>query len=285
MGKHSSNYVLQAKSKEFYWEGSGQLSIKTFSNGKAHYKTNKGFFAVHEERYLLLNSGPYTISIEEDQSVESFCLFFKDGFAEEVMRSLQDSPESLLDDPNKPSHTVEFFEKTYEMDLNFTKQLNHFKNHYSLVQGDLIWQEEQFYQLMQTIVNKHNKTINQLHSLTALKFSTREEMYRRISLAHEYIRACFDQTISLEDIAKTAGLSPNHLLRNYFEIFGKTPNQHVTEFRVQKAKRLLMNEEKSITDIAFDIGFNHPVSFSKMFKKYVGISPMQFRKKVILAKK
>lgn len=41
----STNFALHAKSKQFYWEGNGQLSIKTFSNGKAHYRTSKGFFA------------------------------------------------------------------------------------------------------------------------------------------------------------------------------------------------------------------------------------------------
>lgn len=56
----STNFVLHAKSDNFYWEGIGQLSIKTFFNGKAHYKTNKGFFAVEESRYLLLNEGAYT---------------------------------------------------------------------------------------------------------------------------------------------------------------------------------------------------------------------------------
>ncbi|ASJ56483.1 hypothetical protein BP422_24715 [Brevibacillus formosus] len=65
--KPSRNYVLHAKSKQFYWEGDGQLSIKTFRNGRAHYKTSKGFFAVEEGRYLLLNEGEYTISIGEDE--------------------------------------------------------------------------------------------------------------------------------------------------------------------------------------------------------------------------
>jgi AraC family transcriptional regulator len=53
----SSNFVLQAKSNEFCWNGIGQLSIKTFANGNAQYKTDKGFFAVEEDRYLLLNEG------------------------------------------------------------------------------------------------------------------------------------------------------------------------------------------------------------------------------------
>lgn len=73
----STSFDLHAKSDQFYWEGTGQLSIKTFSNGKAHYKTNKGFFAVEESRYLLLVKGKYTLSINESEVVELFCLLEK----------------------------------------------------------------------------------------------------------------------------------------------------------------------------------------------------------------
>ncbi|GEN88131.1 hypothetical protein OSO01_28700 [Oceanobacillus sojae] len=66
----SRDFVLHAKSPQFYWEGTGQLSIKTFSNGKVFYRKNKGFFAVENNRYLLLNEGAYTISIDEAVSVE-----------------------------------------------------------------------------------------------------------------------------------------------------------------------------------------------------------------------
>lgn len=107
----SNNFVLHAKSEQFYWEGNGQLSIKTFFNGKAHYKTNKGFFAVEESRYLLLNKGAYTISIDEPKVVESFCLFFKDGFAEEVLHSLKETNDRFLSDSFKDTSSIGFFEK------------------------------------------------------------------------------------------------------------------------------------------------------------------------------
>ena len=57
MTKHdfTSNFISHAKSDQFYWEGNGQISRKTFSNGKAQYKTNKGFFAVEKiDTYSLM---------------------------------------------------------------------------------------------------------------------------------------------------------------------------------------------------------------------------------------
>jgi len=72
-------------------------------------KQIKVFFAVENERYLLLNKGSYTISIEEDHDVESFCIFFKDGLAEEVARTINESPEKLLDCPQTNIDSIGFF--------------------------------------------------------------------------------------------------------------------------------------------------------------------------------
>ncbi|KMZ43588.1 MULTISPECIES: AraC family transcriptional regulator [Bacillales] len=283
--KPSRNYVLHAKSKQFYWEGDGQLSIKTFRNGRAHYKTSKGFFAVDEGRYLLLNEGEYTISIEESEEVESFCIFFKHGFGEEILRTLADSTDRLLSDPYKEMASIGFFEKTYHSSPTLTFQLAALKEHLTILDPESIGYEEQFHQIMRTILLGHLDVRKEIDALHALRQSTREELYRRISIAHDYIRAFYDQPIRLDEIAQIACLSPNHLLRAYAQVYGKTPHQHISEYRIQRAKQLLAKLDFSMTDIAFEVGFSNPVSFSKMFKQHAGISPLSFRKKVILDKK
>ena len=281
--KESSNFILHAKSNEFYWEGNGQLSIKTFSNGKALYKTDRGFFAVEENRYLLLNEGPYTIGIEEKQDVESFCMFFGDGFAEDVYRTMDASTNELLTDPYKKADPLHFFERTYEISPSLAGQINTFKSHHK--QLDACWHDEQFHRIMQTLIAEQLTTLREVESLQALRKSTREELFQRVTTAHEYIRAFFTEPLQLADIAKVACLSPNHLLRSYAQVFGRTPHQHISELRIEKAKKLLANFDLNMTDIAFEIGFLNPVSFSKMFKQHIGISPLHYRKKVILDKK
>ena len=198
----STNFVLHAKSNQFYWEGNGQLSIKTFSNGKAHYKTSKGFFAVEESRYLLLNEGSYTISIDENKEVESFCIFFKDGFAEEILSSLRETNNRLLSDPFKDKSYIGFFEKTYDTSKILLSQITKFKENLSILENDPVGYEEQFHKLMQIILIEHFNTWREVESLSALRNSTREELYRRISIAHDYIRSYYDKAIKLNDIAK-----------------------------------------------------------------------------------
>lgn len=280
----SANYILHAKSSQFHWEGDGQLSIKTFSNGKAHYKTNKGFYAVEESRYLLLNEGPYSITIDHQNEVESFCLFFKHGFSEEVFRSMNESNDRLLADPFKFAVPIGFFEKTYEISCTISHQIQQLKQQSHSLLNDTLWQEQQFHIIMQSILLDHIKSIKDLDSLDALRLSTRTEIYKRITIAHEYIRSCYDQQLTLEEIARVACLSPNHLLRNYSKIYKKTPYQQISELRLQKSILLLKDLAYSMTDITFEIGLNNPVSFSKWFKQHTGISPIQYRKKVILDK-
>ncbi|MCG7345892.1 AraC family transcriptional regulator [Sporosarcina sp. ACRSL] len=281
--KETSNFILHAKSNEFYWEGNGQLSIKTFSNGKALYKADRGFFAVEENRYLLLNEGPYTIGIEEKQDVESFCMFFGSGFAEDVYRTLDASTNDLLTDPYKTTSPLNFFERTYAISPSLAGQINTLKKHHK--QLDACWHDEQFHRIMETLIVEQLSTLREVESLQALRKSTREELFQRVTTANEYIRAFFAEPLQLTDIAKVACLSQNHLLRSYSQVFGKTPHQHISELRIEKAKKLLANFELNMTDIAFEIGFLNPVSFSKMFKQHMGMSPLHYRKKVILDKK
>jgi len=282
---NSTNRVLHASSNQFYWEGQGQLSLKSFRNGRAHYKTNKGFFAVEEGSYLLLNQGSYTISIDEQVEIESFCLFFKDGFAEEIYSTMIKSTDKLLSEPYKETNAIEFFEKTYPTNPKLALQLTVFKQGLTDLEKGSIGYEEHFHQIMQSVVSSHIEILKEVDTLSSIRYSTREELYRRVSIAHDYIRAFYDKSIQLNEIAQVACLSPNHLLRSYQQIYGVTPHQHISQYRVHRAKQLLAQLDFSMTDITFELGFHSPASFSKMFKQHVGISPLGFRKKVILDKK
>ncbi|MED1865032.1 AraC family transcriptional regulator [Fictibacillus nanhaiensis] len=280
-----SNYILHAKSAQFHWDGTGLLSIKTFSNGRAHYKTNRGYFAVEEGSYLLLNQGPYTITIDEQKEVESFCVFFQEDFANDVFRNLSASNHQLLDDPFSHHTSASFFEKTYEQSPFLTHHMNLLKYKINQYPNDSSLLDEQFHSIMTSLLLEQMKSFKEIDRLDLVRKSTREEIYKRVSIAHEYIKAFYDKQLTLDEIATVSCLSPNHLLRNYSSIYKKTPFQHITDLRIAKSIALLKTSECSMTDIAYEIGLNNPVSFSRLFKQHMGISPLQYRKKVISDKK
>src|SRR5262249_46166283 len=119
LGKFS--FIIHGNSPRHHWEGVGCLSIKSFSGGEALYNVGHGRFRVDPNSYLILNqSQPYEITVDAEDAFESFCLFFEDGFAEEVHYSLTTPEPKLLDNPlpvqSGLAAPVCFFEKTYPHD-------------------------------------------------------------------------------------------------------------------------------------------------------------------------
>jgi len=84
--------------------------------------------------------------------------------------------------------------------------------------------------------------------------------------------------IDLERTAREAGLSPFHFLRVFTKVLGVTPHQYLVRSRLRHAARLLADEDRSITDIAFDVGFGDLSNFVRTFRRAAGMSPRGFRR-------
>jgi AraC family transcriptional regulator len=82
------------------------------------------------------------------------------------------------------------------------------------------------------------------------------------------------------DLARAAGaveLSPYHFLRLFSRALGVTPHQYLLRSRLRRAARLLADEERSITDVALDVGFADLSNFVRTFHRAAGVSPRRFR--------
>ena len=78
-------------------------------------------------------------------------------------------------------------------------------------------------------------------------------------------------------IAKTLNLSPNYLTGLLKSLTGQSTQQHIHNKLIEKAKEKLSTTNLSISEIAFELGFEHHQSFSKLFKTKTSISPLEFR--------
>jgi AraC-like DNA-binding protein len=92
-----------------------------------------------------------------------------------------------------------------------------------------------------------------------------------------WIDAHSHRPIGLEDAAGQAGLSPFHFLRLFSSVLGVTPHQYLVRSRLRHAARLLADDGRSITDVAFDVGFGDLSNFVRTFHRAAGISPLRFR--------
>jgi len=101
---------------------------------------------------------------------------------------------------------------------------------------------------------------------------------RRAVEAALWIDAHAAEPIDLEATAAAAGLSPFHFLRLFAAVLGVTPHQYLVRSRLRHAARLLAEDDRTISDIAFDVGFGDLSNFVRTFHRAAGVSPRGFRK-------
>jgi len=97
----------------------------------------------------------------------------------------------------------------------------------------------------------------------------------------EYLEANYTRQISLDDIAENCGCSKYHLSHIFSQHTGTTISDCLLELRLKKAKELLASTAQSIKEISAAIGFSDPNYFSLVFKKSIGISPVQYRSSIL----
>jgi AraC-like DNA-binding protein len=106
------------------------------------------------------------------------------------------------------------------------------------------------------------------------------DLYRRIVQAKLFIDDNFAEPIDAGDIADEACYSKFHFIRTFKTICGRTPHQHLTHVRVEKAKEML-ELGTSVTDTCFAVGFDSLGSFTRLFKSRVGFTPSEYQRQQI----
>jgi AraC-like DNA-binding protein len=92
-----------------------------------------------------------------------------------------------------------------------------------------------------------------------------------------WIDAHSHRAIDLEHAAAQAGISPFHFLRLFSGVLGVTPHQYLVRSRLRHAARLLADDERPVTDVAYDVGFGDLSNFVRTFHRAAGVSPRRFR--------
>jgi len=102
------------------------------------------------------------------------------------------------------------------------------------------------------------------------------DIYQRIVSAKVFIDENYQEQINLDDVSEQAFFSRFHFHRLFTRIYRRTPHQYITQKRLDKAKELL-KENKAVTDVCNEVGFESIGSFSVLFKKEIGFAPQYYR--------
>jgi AraC family transcriptional regulator len=271
-------YVMSERSRLHFYSGAGPLSIKSFYGGRALYDVGAGRYGIDDRCYLILNDRQsYSITVDVHEPLESFCLFFAPGFAEGIVARMVSRTERLLDDPDSSAAPIAFVERTYPHDDVLSPALDRLRSALPLMHGDHLWLEERLHEIVERLVLVHRRVLKEVGAVPAVRASTRDEIYRRLHRARDYASACYDQPVTLDAIARAACLSPNHLLRSFQRVFGRTPHQYLTEVRLDRARELLERTDHAVTEVCFAVGYESLGSFSTLFRRRFGASPEKYR--------
>jgi AraC-like DNA-binding protein len=105
---------------------------------------------------------------------------------------------------------------------------------------------------------------------------------RRIRRAEEFLRENFTSEFSLAEVSAIAEISPFYFIKLFKLQTGKTPYEFVLDIKIDRAKELLTEKGKNITEVCISCGFNNPSHFSSIFKRKTGVSPTEYRRRLHL---
>lgn len=102
---------------------------------------------------------------------------------------------------------------------------------------------------------------------------------KRIATIHEFLMNNYREEVDLNHLAGLVNLAPGSLCRFFKQNMGITIFEYLNKIKVDLACKLLMDPDLSVFEVCLDSGFNNLSHFNKQFKKYIGVAPLEYRKR------
>lgn len=222
--------------------------------------------SVNKKEAVLLKCGTYFLDMvknSEDETMEviAFHLFpdiLKDLFVNEL-------PALIERNTRKPETRLVIPEDTI---AKFIESLEFYFKNPTLVSEELLGLKikELILLLVQT------KNVDSILELVSDLYSSRTISLKKVIDLHLY------SNLTMAELAKMCKLSLSSFKREFKKIFDDSPANYMLNAKLSKARELLRISDLPINEVAYEIGFNDPLYFTRQFKKKVGTSPSAYRK-------
>lgn len=110
-----------------------------------------------------------------------------------------------------------------------------------------------------------------------VKQITKQEHQKKINMVIDYISNHLDEKLDLDKLSSISAISPYHFHRIMKAYVGEPIGSYIIRCRVETSSHLLRYSSHQIDEIAYKMGYDSPTSFTKAFKKHIGVSPSEFR--------
>ena len=121
-----------------------------------------------------------------------------------------------------------------------------------------------------------SKTVSQITKTPYTGFNAKESM--RLCKVFDWITTNFEKEIKLSEAAQIAGMNENAFSRYFSQRTRKTFSAFIQELRLQKAAKMLMENNMSITQVCYDCGYNNISNFNRQFLNHYQTNPLNYRK-------
>lgn len=175
-----------------------------------------------------------------------------------------------------------FYTETSDTDVQKSEKYEKLREHLAILLCELFQRSEDFEEFIEdTLVELLYHLINNFHYLIYDEESLKdnEVQFERYDRIIKYIYSNYHNRISLQDIARREYLSSHYLSYGIKNNVGHSFNDFLNLTRVEEAIKLLLDSNKTISEISEELGFSHTRYFNKHFKKHYRCTPMQYRKK------
>ena len=257
------NAILAGRARRYDERFAGPLSIKSVVRGSAVWTTGGARFEVTPYTALLLNDGEeYEIEVDARQPVETFCVFFARGFVEEAMQSATTSSAKLLE--GQARAPILHWSERWMFDDVVLRALSEVRRAST---------DASLYVLANAIVGTQCDLDTRIAQMPFVRASTRDEIRSRIARGIAYIHASISDPFTVADVARESCLSRFHFHRLFIALTGETPHRYIARLRLERARAMLRDRQRSVGDVALASGFATPSAFSSAFSKHFGYSP------------
>lgn len=228
---------------------------------------------VDSSTFLVLQNGErYSMNIDSLRPVETCCVFFGGGYVERMAQDATTPLESSLDSPWRSAASVQFLSR-----LHVDAKGAVLPQMWSLAKRCALELqpsgfEEDFLTLSERLLLLYKEIKSQMARVPAVKASTREELFRRLQIAREYLHGSLHTRVSLEDVGREACISPYHLHRAFKRVFRLTPHAYLTRLRLERARALLQSGNTAL-ETTLELGFASPSAFTRLFRAHYGVPP------------
>lgn len=279
-GKGWPTCILHVNAKqEFRPEVRGPLSLFINLKGRSHCKVGNHRATIDTGNYFLSNSGDhYDLLIDEAEDTETFNIHIEQRLMDQVYAGLTTSESKLLDQPDHVgSQKLNFFTQLYKRDAFVDGLIEEIRAGVAINGSQAMQETEQMSRLLTHLIKVHTGSLKEMGRLPAVREVTREETYRRLTLARDFIHSCYQKEVSLEHLAGIACMSRYHFLRAFKETFRCTPYQYLKNLRLEKAQSLLIKSDIPVQEIGLELGYQNLSSFSRVFRQVLGKAPQKYR--------